>query len=139
MTAFYSDEDVLNVHGSKLTAVYYIYNVKKGVLEDKVVLNSEQEYDKNGTYTYDGENKDKILAAYKAVYNRTLSTNSCNEWGRAFSAYMKQGKICDQIIVFIGSPKDGVNTMAKLQTAPYYTDKDEVGYKGGGDNPFGPR
>ena len=52
------------------------------------------------------------------------------------------GEVLDQIIVFIGNAENENdkyhNNPSAIQTAPYYTDDNEIGYKGGNDNPFGP-
>ena len=110
---FYSNSDLLDVHnGNTLTtAAYFIYDVKEGKLSDVIKVK-----DKN----YNG-----------AQYNgKELSNKAIN------------GEVLDQIIVFIGNAENENdkyhNNPSAIQTAPYYTDDNEIGYKGGNDNPFGP-
>ena len=109
---FYSNSDLLDVHnGNTLTtAAYFIYDVNK--VKDK---------------NYNG-----------AQYNG----KSCNTLGKELSNKAINGEVLDQIIVFIGNAENENdkyhNNPSAIQTAPYYTDDNEIGYKGGNDNPFGP-
>ena len=117
---FYSNSDLLDVHnGNTLTtAAYFIYDVKEGKLSDVIKVK-----DKN----YNG-----------AQYNG----KSCNTLGKELSNKAINGEVLDQIIVFIGNAENENdkyhNNPSAIQTAPYYTDDNEIGYKGGNDNPFGP-
>lgn len=117
---FYSNSDLLDVHnGNTLTtAAYFIYDVKEGKLSDVIKVN-----DKN----YNG-----------AQYNG----KSCNTLGKELSNKAINGEVLDQITVFIGNAENENdkyhNNPSAIQTAPYYTDDNEIGYKGGNDNPFGP-
>ena len=124
---FYSNPDVLSVHNEttdKNNVVYFIYDVKSGAIETTVKGYS-------GTYKYQGD-----------VAEFQNKTQTCNAWGRAFSNYAKENKVCDKIIVFIGNKdvesQQFTNNPSSIQTAPYYTERDEVGYTGGNNNPFGP-
>ena len=67
---------------------------------------------------------------------------SCNTLGKELSNKAINGEVLDQIIVFIGNAENENdkyhNNPSAIQTAPYYTDDNEIGYKGGNDNPFGP-
>lgn len=117
---FYSNSDLLDVHnGNTLTtAAYFIYDVKEGKLSDVIKVNNKN---------YDG-----------AKYNG----KSCNTLGKELSNKAINGEVLDQIIVFIGNAENENdkyhNNPSAIQTAPYYTDDNEIGYKGGNDNPFGP-
>ena len=95
---------------------YFVYDVKSGTVEASV---SGKGFN-GATYTYDGK------------------TQNFNAWGRYFSEQAKM-KVCDKIIVYVGNAKDMTErNSAMIQTAPYYTDADEIGYKGSNSNPFGP-
>ena len=115
-----ANSDLLDVHnGNTLTtAAYFIYDVKEGKLSDVIKVK-----DKN----YNG-----------AQYNG----KSCNTLGKELSNKAINGAVLDQIIVFIGNAENENdkyhNNPSAIQTAPYYTDDNEIGYKGGNDNPFGP-
>lgn len=115
---FYSNESIINVHNGDTTAAYFVYDVDEGKLSDVILVN-------DGNYG-------------GAQYNN----KSCNTFGKELSEEAKKGKVLKKIIVFIGnSEKENDkyhNNPSSIQTAPYYTDDNEIGYKGGKDNPFGP-
>lgn len=115
---YYSNSKILDVHTGKTTAAYFVYDTKKGELSDVILVEGEN---------YSG-------AKYEG--------KSCNQWGREYSNQAKDNKVCEKIMVFIGnSGKENEkhhNNPASVQTAPYYTEDNKVGYKGGIDNPFGP-
>ena len=95
---------------------YFVYDVKSGTIEITV---SGKGFN-GAAYTYNG------------------TTQNFNAWGKYFSDQAKT-KVCDKIIVYVGNEKDmTTRNSAMIQTAPYYTENDEIGYKGGGSNPFGP-
>lgn len=95
---------------------YFVYDVKSGAIE----TGASGKGFNNATYTYDGK------------------TQNFNAWGRYFSDQAKT-KVCDKIIIYVGNAKDMTErNSAMIQTAPYYTDADEIGYKGSNSNPFGP-
>ena len=117
---FYSNSDLLDVHNgnTSTTAAYFIYDVKEGKLSDVIKVNNKN---------YDG-----------AKYNG----KSCNTLGKELSNKAADGEVLDQIIVFIGNSENENaqyhNNPSSIQTAPYYTDDNKIGYKGGNTNPFGP-
>lgn len=116
VAALYDDTSKLDMTTVKndTDISYFVYDVKSGTIETGV---SGKGFN-SATYTYDGK------------------TQNFNAWGRYFSEQAKT-KVCDKIIIYVGNAKDITErNSAMIQTAPYYTDADEIGYKG--NNPFGP-
>ena len=117
VTVFYSDPDVQDVRNGVKTAAYFVYDTKTGTLSDPILVTGTN----YGGARYEGK--------------------SCNQLAKDYSQKAIDDQVCDKIIVFIGGPDDGKNNnieAAPVQTAPYYTDEDKVGYQGGNTNPFGP-
>ena len=118
VAALYDDTSKLDMTTVKndIDISYFVYDVKSGTIETGV---SGKGFN-SATYTYDGK------------------TQNFNAWGRYFSEQAKT-KVCDKIIIYVGNAKDMTErNSAMIQTAPYYTDADEIGYTSGNSNPFGP-
>lgn len=112
IAAMYDDEASLDKASSstKGAVSYFVYDVKSGSI---VTTISSGNY--NPTVTY-------------AEKSWTM-----NELGRQMRSDASAYKICEVVLVYVGNNADDG---ALIQTAPYYTDDDELGFAK--NNPFGP-
>lgn len=110
--AMYDNESTLDKASSAVEAnvTYFIYDVKKGIIEQSIPTETW-----NPTCTYNGEKM------------------GINEMGRRLMREAEAYHICDKVIVFVGNK---IDSGYLLQTAPYYTEDDKVGFER--NNPFGP-
>lgn len=136
VTEFYTNPDITDIHDAFTVAAYFVYDIKEGKIEKTIIVKTDADYGRNNMYQDDKLQKELEKAGH------TFGSKNANDWGRALAEYAESNHVCPKIFVFIGGPKNigSEGLGATVQTAPYYTDDNQVGWHGNGNtaNPFGP-
>ena len=132
VTEFYTNSDITDIHDAFTVAAYFVYDIKEGKIEKTIIVKTNADYGRGDMY------RDEKLEGELTKAGHTFGSRNANDWGRALSEYAESNHVCPKIFVFIGGPKNigSEGLGATVQTAPYYTDDNQVGWHG--DNPFGP-